>query len=57
LQLRRDPALSKRLATGAVAFAREHFDWRRNAGALAAFYEKISDCTKEKNDAATVSAS
>ncbi len=41
LGLRRDQALSERLATGALRFARERFNWERNTGALAAFYERI----------------
>lgn len=36
--LRREEALSKRLATGALAFAREHFDWAKNTETLAEFY-------------------
>jgi glycosyltransferase involved in cell wall biosynthesis len=42
LQLRENKALSERLAKGAVAFAREHFDWKKNTGDLVAFYEKIA---------------
>jgi glycosyltransferase involved in cell wall biosynthesis len=41
LQLRENKALAERLAKGAVAFAREHFDWKKNTGELVAFYEKI----------------
>jgi glycosyltransferase involved in cell wall biosynthesis len=42
LQLRGDRALSERLAAGAMAFGREHFDWKKNADTLAAFYEKAA---------------
>ena len=57
LQLRGDTALRERLAAGAVAFAREHFDWKRNACALAAFYQKTSDRQKEGTDVSAVAAS
>lgn len=57
LQLRGNPALSERLAAGAVAFGREHFDWKRNARALTAFYQQTSDRAKEESDVATVTAS
>jgi glycosyltransferase involved in cell wall biosynthesis len=43
LQLRENKALAERLAKGAVAFAREHFDWKKNTGELVAFYEKVAD--------------
>jgi glycosyltransferase involved in cell wall biosynthesis len=36
--LRGDPALAARLGRGAVAFAEQHFSWRRSAEALASFY-------------------
>ena len=39
LKLRADKGQAERLAAGAVAFAREHFDWKKNANGLAAFYE------------------
>ena len=42
LELRRDKQLAERLAAGAVAFAREHFDWTKNTDELAAFYEKLA---------------
>jgi glycosyltransferase involved in cell wall biosynthesis len=57
LQLRADTALRERLAAGAVTFGREHFDWKRNARALAGFYEKISDSPKEQTDVSAVPAS
>lgn len=40
--LRADPALRARLGAGAAAFAREHFRWRRSAGALANFYAGLT---------------
>ena len=42
LALRRDKELSERLAAGAVAFAREHFDWKKNTDRLVAFYEQLA---------------
>jgi glycosyltransferase involved in cell wall biosynthesis len=57
LQLRGDTALRERLAAGAVAFGREHFDWKRNARALAAFYQKTSDNPKEQTDVPAVTTS
>ena len=41
-ELRRDPALCGRLAEGAAAYARAHFDWRRSADALAGFYASLA---------------
>jgi len=43
LTLRRDRALSERLAAGAGAFARENFDWGKNSRSLANFYENIGE--------------
>jgi glycosyltransferase involved in cell wall biosynthesis len=43
LKLRADKEQAERLAAGAVAFAREHFDWKKNANALATFYETTAD--------------
>lgn len=40
-ELRRDRTLYERLSTGALAYAREHFSWRRSAEALAGFYHKV----------------
>jgi hypothetical protein len=57
LQLRGDSALRECLAAGAVAFAREHFDWKRNACALAAFYQTTSERQKEETDVSAVAAS
>ena len=42
LELRGNKELNERLTAGASAFGREHFDWKRNAGTLAAFYEKAA---------------
>jgi glycosyltransferase involved in cell wall biosynthesis len=50
LELRRNKDLSERLATGAVGFAREHFNWERNAAALAGFYDKIVPAPKAQDD-------
>jgi glycosyltransferase involved in cell wall biosynthesis len=51
LELRASEALSERLAAGALAFAREHFDWEKNASALAAFYERNSPNRPPQQDA------
>jgi glycosyltransferase involved in cell wall biosynthesis len=51
LELRANNALRERLATGASTFAREHFDWKKNAGALTAFYEQNSGKREPQNDA------
>ncbi|MCF7760826.1 MAG: glycosyltransferase family 4 protein [Cephaloticoccus sp.] len=40
--LRKDPALCEQLARGALAYAREHFNWQRSAAALATFYNSLS---------------
>ncbi|CAN5675068.1 hypothetical protein BH20VER1_BH20VER1_19900 [soil metagenome] len=37
-----EPALVERLSAGAVAFAREHFDWRKNARTLERFYDSLT---------------
>jgi glycosyltransferase involved in cell wall biosynthesis len=49
LQLRQSKALSERLALGAIAFGREHFDWKKNASGLAAFYENVSSQEAKTN--------
>jgi len=41
-ELRADPALAARLATGATQFAADHFSWRRSAEALAKFYASLA---------------
>lgn len=52
-EIRADTALSERLAAGALAFARQHFDWSVNTRTLAAFYEKISADAKYSSHAST----
>ena len=47
LKLRQDRELADRLAAGAVAFTREHFDWKKNSGELASFYEQLGN--KQRN--------
>jgi len=54
LELRANKALSERLAAGALSFAREHFDWKQNAGALAAFYEKVAAKPPEETDVSAI---
>jgi glycosyltransferase involved in cell wall biosynthesis len=49
LELRANKALSERLAAGSLAFAREHFDWKKNTSALLAFYE-IHSVSRRKED-------
>ena len=49
-QLQDDHELRERLSAGAVAFGREYFDWKRNAGTLAAFYAKLTPNRKETTD-------
>lgn len=56
LELRKNQELRKRLAAGAVAFCREYFDWKKNAGALAAFYSQIAVAAKEQQDVPTFSS-
>ena len=50
LELRENGDLSERLGQGALAFARKNFDWGKNAGELAAFYEKIAAAPPKKHD-------
>ncbi|MDP2137548.1 MAG: glycosyltransferase, partial [Candidatus Didemnitutus sp.] len=42
VELRGDPALSARLADGAVAVAAARFSWRRSAEVLASFYRTVA---------------
>lgn len=42
LALRANPALSERLGRGAIAFAAQHFSWRRSAAALANFHATLA---------------
>lgn len=55
LQLRQNSELNERLATGAVAFGREHFDWVKNTRALADFYEKTAATPKEQTNVSAAS--
>jgi glycosyltransferase involved in cell wall biosynthesis len=57
LELRANKALSERLAAGATEFCRQHFNWRKNAGTLAGFYDKIALNPKEQSHAPTATAS
>jgi glycosyltransferase involved in cell wall biosynthesis len=58
LELRRDKALSDRLASGALRFASQNFNWARNTRALAAFYEQIAASRpKESRHVSTVASS
>jgi Glycosyltransferase len=54
LELRRNKQLSERLAAGAVRFARDHFDWNKNARALAAFYETNSSRSRQEDHASSL---
>jgi glycosyltransferase involved in cell wall biosynthesis len=55
LELRRNKPLRERLAAGAGAFAREHFDWQKNTRALAAFYTQIAPVTRQQPDVPAIS--
>jgi glycosyltransferase involved in cell wall biosynthesis len=39
--LRTDSSMTRRLASGALAFAQRHFDWKKNAIQLASFYNEV----------------
>ena len=41
-RLRSDQQLVAKLSTGALAFAREHFDWKKNTSKLEHFYQKVA---------------
>ena len=41
LTIRKDEALARQLSEGALRFAREHFDWSKNARALEQFYQTL----------------
>jgi len=56
LKLRGDPELAERLAAGAAAFSREHFDWKKNAAALAALYRQIGASAEEEQNVITISS-
>ncbi|MEY2508107.1 MAG: hypothetical protein QOH01_2436 [Verrucomicrobiota bacterium] len=51
LELRANKALSERLAAGAMAFARENFDWKKNAQTLMTFYDTNSKGNKKEDNA------
>src|SRR5436190_13176778 len=53
LELRAQKALSERLAAGAVAFARENFDWKKNTQTLMTFYETNSNRVRKEVDASS----
>ena len=55
LELQRDRVLSERLAAGAATFAREHFNWQKNAGSLAAFYSRIAGAEQNQPDVPAIS--
>lgn len=57
LELRRNKELSERLASGAAAFCRRHFNWQNNARTLTAFYEETALKPKENANAATATPS
>ena len=57
LELRKDPALSARLAAGASEFCRQHFNWQKNTGALLEFYQEITLKLKDPANVQTVTAS
>ena len=58
LELRGNKELSERLSKGAVAFARKHFDWEKNTGELAAFYDRIlAERPKEHDDVSATASS
>jgi glycosyltransferase involved in cell wall biosynthesis len=54
LTLRENQEQRERLAAGAAAFSREHFDWKKNAGALAAFYRQIGAPAEEQQNVITI---
>jgi glycosyltransferase involved in cell wall biosynthesis len=57
LELRENKALSERLAAGASAFARAHFDWKKSTRGLAKFYEKTAAPLKAQADVSPTPAS
>jgi glycosyltransferase involved in cell wall biosynthesis len=56
LKLRANRDQRERLAAGAAAFSREHFDWKKNAGMLAAFYRQIAAPAEEQQNVVTISS-
>ena len=57
LELRRNKELSERLASGATAFCRQHFNWQKNTSALTAFYEEIALKPGDHANVATATSS
>ena len=57
LQLRKDKALSERLAAGATEFCRQHFNWKKNTRALVEFYQQIALQPKDPTNVSTATAS
>jgi glycosyltransferase involved in cell wall biosynthesis len=57
LELRGNGELAERLGQGAVAFARKYFDWKKNGGELAAFYDRIATTRTRKHDDLPAAAS
>jgi glycosyltransferase involved in cell wall biosynthesis len=56
-ELRKNKALSERLAAGATEFCRQNFDWTRNTGTLLEFYQEIALKLKDTANVSTVTAS
>jgi glycosyltransferase involved in cell wall biosynthesis len=56
LKLRKNQELRERLGAGALAFCREHFNWRKNAAALAAFYTRYALAAEEQQNVTTLSS-
>jgi glycosyltransferase involved in cell wall biosynthesis len=50
-------SLRDRLAAGAGKFCRQHFNWKKNTGALAQFYEQVLAEPREQTHVATSTAS
>jgi glycosyltransferase involved in cell wall biosynthesis len=56
LRLRGDREQRERLVAGAAAFSREHFDWKTNAGTLAAFYHQTAAPDEEQQNVIAISS-
>ena len=57
LELRANKSLSDRLATGAMEFCREHFNWKKSTQGLVRFYEEIAGHVKDQGNVPTSTAS
>ena len=57
LELRANKSLSDRLATGAMEFCREHFNWKKSTQGLVRFYEEIAGNVKDQGNVPTSTAS